>query len=185
MEDLKLHIIETERMHLRRVTAELNHHVFTHYTDAQIKAFFDIETDEALELGKRRFYEGMTMFNKSFLYFMLAEKGSGKVIGHCGYHTWYTAHHRAEIGYVLDREDMKGRGYMKEAMRPIIQYGFETMKLNRIEAFISPENTASLALVKGLGFKAEGHLREHYCNNGQVEDSLVFGLLKKDFAPGK
>jgi len=64
---------------------------------------------------------------------------------------------------------------------PIIDYGFNTMQLNRIEAFISPNNIASQKTVLGQGFRQEGVLKEHYCKDDVIEDSLVFGLLKKDY----
>ena len=56
---------------------------------------------------------------------------------------------------------------MTEAIIPILDYGFEQMKLQRLEAMISPENPASLCLFKKLNFKEEGHLREHYIVDGK------------------
>ncbi|MND70827.1 putative ribosomal N-acetyltransferase YdaF [compost metagenome] len=70
---------------------------------------------------------------------------------------------------------------MTEALKPIIQYGFETMKLNRIEAFLSPDNIPSLKLVQKFGFTKEGHLREHYNKDNKLEDSAVYSLLKSEY----
>jgi ribosomal-protein-alanine N-acetyltransferase len=70
---------------------------------------------------------------------------------------------------------------MKEALVPIINFGFEEMKLNRIEAFVGPKNEASMKLVKKFGFKHEGVMRQHYNYNGTLEDSLVFGLLREEY----
>lgn len=69
---------------------------------------------------------------------------------------------------------------MPEAISAIIDYGFVQMNLHRIEAFIGPNNEASLSLVKKYLFIQEGHLREHYCKNGKMEDSLVFSILKHE-----
>ena len=98
-------------------------------------------------------------------------------IGWCGYHTWYTPHRRAEIGYQI-AEEYQNRGLMKEALVPIIDYGLNKMNLQRIEAYVGEENTASLRLMEIFEFKKEGLLKKHYNIDGINVDSLVFGLLK-------
>ena len=90
-------------------------------------------------------------------------------------------HERAEIGYGLFGDEYKRQGLMSEAILPIIEYGFIEMKLNRIEAFIGPENIASIKLINKLNFVKEGQLREHYCENNRVEDSIVYSLLRKEY----
>ena len=77
-----------------------------------------------------------------------------------------------------------GKGYMKEAMAEVLRYGFDEMKLQRVEAFIEPFNEPSLKLAKHFGFKQEGHLRKHYMKNNVLEDSLVFALLKDEYNSG-
>ena len=114
----------------------------------------------------------------------MLEKTNGNIIGSCGFHTWYVLHYRAEIGYAISEEENKRKGYMKEAIKAVINYGFEHMKLNRIEAFIGPANEASIKLVTGLGFTREGLLRGHYCKNGGIQDSAVYGLLREEYTPG-
>ena len=69
---------------------------------------------------------------------------------------------------------------MKEALQWAVHYGFNTMNLHRIEAFVGRNNTPSLKLLNGLGFQYEGTLREHYMVNGVPDDSLVYGLLKQE-----
>jgi RimJ/RimL family protein N-acetyltransferase len=46
---------------------------------------------------------------------------------------------------------------------------------------VDPRNTASIKLLEKLGFKKEGHLRERYHINGEIQDALFYGLLKKEF----
>jgi [ribosomal protein S5]-alanine N-acetyltransferase len=140
-----------------------------------------LRTEDELVQKKQTWQNGLTMFNKSFLYFQLVKKDNGENIGWCGFHTWYIQHYRAEIGYILTNDAERGNGYMKEALSEIVKYGFEKMNLHRIEAFIGPTNIPSLKLVDSLGFVKEGHLREHYFKDGKVEDSVLFSLLKTEF----
>ena len=174
--------LPTRRLLLREMTPEVYRHVFNNYTDEELKFFFGLRNDEELVLKKQTWQNGLTTFNKSFLYFQLVKKDSGENIGWCGYHTWYTQHYRAEIGYILTNDVERGNGYMKEALPEILRFGFDQMQLHRIEAFIGPDNTASLKLVEKLGFVKEGHLREHYFKDGKIEDSVVFSLLKTEFS---
>jgi [ribosomal protein S5]-alanine N-acetyltransferase len=175
--------IATKRLLLREMTPEVYRYVFNNYPDEELKYFFGLRNDEELGQKKQTWQNGLTMFNKSFLYFQLLKKDSGENIGWCGFHTWYVQHYRAEIGYTLTNETERRNGFMKEALPEIIRYGFEQMKLHRIEAFIGPGNAPSLKLVQNAGFVHEGHLREHYFKDGKIEDSVVFSLLKKEFNP--
>jgi ribosomal-protein-alanine N-acetyltransferase len=177
-------IIETERLLLREMNPGIFMEVMSTLSDEELVKFFGYRHVDDLERDKKSYEEGVSMYGKTMLYFHLIEKRSGNAFGWCGYHTWYTRHSRAELGYVINHENMRGKGYMKEALPSILQYGFETMKLHRIEALTSTTNDISIGLLESLGFVREGLLREHYCSNGKPEDSLIFSLLAKEFVPG-
>lgn len=182
---MQFELLETERLRLRKVTPEVYAHVFDVFDDEELQHFFGHPNQEEVKKEFNRFRNGLTTFNKTFLLFHLLEKNSGRNIGSCGFHTWYTDHARAEIFYMLTDESLRNTGLMREAMETVVRYGFEVMQLNRIEAFISPTNVPSLQLVKGFHFRQEGHLRQHYCKNNVHEDSLVFGLLREEYMTAK
>jgi len=85
------------------------------------------------------------------------------VIGSCGFHNWIKNHERSEIGYEIHKQ-YQNQGYMSEAIKKVINYGFQEMNLNRIEALIDPMNENSIRIVTKNGFKQEGILRGHYKN---------------------
>ncbi|HNB42281.1 MAG TPA: GNAT family protein, partial [Anaerolineales bacterium] len=64
------------------------------------------------------------------------------------------------------------------ALHAAIQFGFDQMKLHRIEALVYPENTRSLHLLNKLGFKQEGTLRDYFYLDGKFYDHIVLSLLK-------
>lgn len=167
-------------MYLKALLPGTMHQIFDQLDDEEIKQFLGL-TDAQLQTQRDKYNGGLVMHNRTFVNFLLINKADNKVIGKCGYHTWMPEHSRAEIGYAMDSDAVKGKGYMKEAMRPIIEYGFTQMNLNRIEALIGHHNEASQRLVKALGFKQEGILREHYCKNGILEDSVSWSLLKREW----
>lgn len=171
----------TERLLLRKLNPETFRYLYSQYDDEALMAFLGISEKEKLEKEKEKYHNGLHTFNKSYLYFQLIDKTTAQIIGWCGYHTWYLDHNRAEIGYGLFEEQYKQKGLMSEAMKTILDYGFNTMQLQRVEAFIGTDNNASIALAKKFGFVYEGTLREHYAVKGVMEDSLVFGLLQREY----
>ncbi len=87
--------------------------------------------------------------------------------------------HRAEVSYKLSRSHWNG-GIMTEALKGILGYGFTVLGLNKVTAQVHIENKASQHLLKKLGFKVEGTLREHEYLYGQYADVITFGLLKRE-----
>ena len=88
--------------------------------------------------------------------------------------------HRAEIGYCLDRTHW-GNGYMNEALQALLGYAFAELALHRIEADVDPRNRASIRTVERLGFQREGYLRERWQVNGEIQDTVFYGLLRPDW----
>jgi len=85
------------------------------------------------------------------------------------------------LGYFLDPEFWK-RGYMYEATKGFIGYAFETLNLRRIGADVYSSNGNSEKLLTKLGFVKEGLLREnHELYTGEVVDTTVYGLLRRDW----
>jgi ribosomal-protein-alanine N-acetyltransferase len=169
--------IESPRLILRLICPDDYDFIFKQGDEAAI-ALLGIADMAALALEKEKYQKGLQTYNRSFCNFVLIEKSTNEVIGHCGFHTWYIDHRRAEIGYALKEEHNKSKGFMSEALPIVLAYGFEQMKLHRIEAFIGYDNEPSLRLVRRLGFIQEGHLKSHYFKHGKFEDSLVFALFE-------
>jgi len=178
---IKQVVIDTERLSLKEFGPEVQHAMFTTWADKDIMSELGLKTIEELNAEKEKFRLGMTTYRTSFKSFLLIEKKTGNTIGRCGFHDWYAMHSRSELGYRMSDEAAKGKGFMTEALRAVIRYGFEEMKLNRMQAFISPGNIPSLKLIKRAGFIEEATLRSHYCYNGKMEDSICFALLKNEY----
>jgi [ribosomal protein S5]-alanine N-acetyltransferase len=75
-------------------------------------------------------------------------------VGHCGFHGPPDVIGRAEIGYTVF-EGHRGKGFAKEAARALVSWAFAQGE-REVYASVSPDNTASLAVVKALGFTQVG-----------------------------
>lgn len=171
--------IETPRLILRKLTQEVYDFVFAELADEEQSNFLGLHSEEQLRVEKWKHEHGLSTHNRKFAYFQMIEKSSGRIIGWCGYHTWYVDHRRAELGYGMAEDQFKKKGFMTEAMEHIIPYGFEVMNLHRIEALTATYNKASKAVLRKFNFIEEGILKEHYVVNGKSEDSVMHALIRK------
>ncbi len=105
----------------------------------------------------------------------------GKFIGWSGLSRWNPEFRSAALTYCLD-DSAWGHGYATEAARALIQWGFDALDLNRVQAGADTRNAASARVLDKLGFIREGTLREDCIVNGEVSDSWVYGLIRRDWA---
>lgn len=88
---------------------------------------------------------------------------------------------RGVLGYWLV-ESATGSGYMTEAVRGLLRFAFEELKLHRIEAASIPENVASVRVLERTGFEREGYMRAYIRIDGAWQDHLLFATINPDSA---
>ena len=106
----------------------------------------------------------------------------GTFIGWCSLTRWNPEFRSASLTYCFD-EPAWGHGYATEAARALLQWAFDTLDLNRVQAETDTRNLASARVLEKLGFVREGTLREDCVVSGEVSDSWVFGLLRREWQP--
>ena len=103
------------------------------------------------------------------------------MVGTCTLAQLSPEHRRAEVGYALARA-VWGRGYLAEVLPALLTFAFDTLDLHRVEADVDPRNAPSIRALERLGFRREGHLRERYHVAGEVQDAVLYGLLRREWA---
>ena len=86
---------------------------------------------------------------------------------------------RGEISYNVVRSRWR-QGVMAEILPVVLDHGFRALDLHRIEALVTPGNTASAALLERFGFRLEGTLRDHAFWKGRFWDQWLFSRLAGD-----
>lgn len=76
-----------------------------------------------------------------------------------------------------------GRGLMRAGMRLLLDHAFGELGLHRVQANIQPENAASIALVRGAGFRREGLARRYLMIRGQWRDHELWAITAEDRDP--
>ena len=177
-----LSILETPRLRLRALTEGDVPALFTIYQDPEAMRYWshpamtDIAEAQALLKDIQNQADPQNLFEWG-----IARREDDLVIGTCTLHRIDRQHRRAELGYIL-RRDHWGRGLAGEALNALLNHAFGAMDLHRLEADIDPRNTSSIRSVERLGFKLEGRLRERYFLAGEIQDSLIYGLLAAEWA---
>jgi RimJ/RimL family protein N-acetyltransferase len=92
----------------------------------------------------------------------------------------FTGVRAAKLGYAA-RADCWGRGYVTDASKAMLDFAFRDLHLHRVSAAIGPDNRASVAVVKRLGFSYEGRIRDHVWTNNCWRDSLLYSLLSDEW----
>ena len=88
--------------------------------------------------------------------------------------------HQAEIGFALAQSHW-GRGLMRQTLPALLDFAFSRLGLHRITADVDPRNNASLRLLAFLGFQREGLMRQRYFHLGEIQDAVIFGLLRDEW----
>lgn len=83
------------------------------------------------------------------------------------------------LGYWVGRPHA-GRGVATAAVRTMLVFAFETLKLHRVEAACVPTNHASRRVLEKAGFRHEGHARAYLKINGAWADHLLLGVVVED-----
>ena len=82
----------------------------------------------------------------------------------------------AFVGYFLDQRH-NGKGYTTEAVKLIVKYAFEELKLHRVEAGVMPHNIGSIRVLEKAGFEKEGIARKNVKINGKWEDHQQMAIV--------
>jgi ribosomal-protein-alanine N-acetyltransferase len=171
--------LETERLFLRRVNNSDVKEILQLRSDPETIKYIPRpllkNTEDALEHianidAKIATQEGIN--------WAITLKGSQKLIGIIGHYRISPENYRAEIGYML-LPQFRGKQIIPEAIKKVVKYGFEEMKLHSIEAIIDPANLASEKVLQKNGFKKEAHLKENEFYEGRFLDTVIYSLLNK------
>ncbi|TLS53302.1 GNAT family N-acetyltransferase [Paenibacillus antri] len=174
--------LETERLRLRKMTVADAEAVFELFSDADVTKDMGIapfsDVRQAVELID--FMNDLFRERKAFRWGII-KKDDNAVIGTCGFNGWeMNRGARGEIAYDLGKPYWR-RGFMTEALRTVIPFGFETMGFYRIEAFTNVDAFPSMKLLRRLGFREDGLLRGYALSRGKYVDQRCFSLLRDEW----
>ncbi len=173
--------LETRRLRLRWLdTADLPA-LFAIFSDPEVMRYWSHEPLTDLAAAGELLAEIQGYFTRRELFqWGIVRREDNLVIGTCTLAQIASCHRRAEVGFALGRRSW-GQGFASEALTELLRFAFEELDLNRLEADVDPRNEASLRTLERLGFRREGFLCERYFVGGELQDSVLLGLLRRDW----
>ncbi len=104
----------------------------------------------------------------------------GVVVGDVGIGFGVPGERQAELGYRI-HPDHQRRGYAREAVAAMIDWLVEEHGMHRLVGVAASLNQPSIALLRSLGFRQEGHFRQSFLCNGEWLDDDYFALLAEEW----
>ena len=170
--------LESQRLLLRHITPADVNEIFALRSNADVMKYVPrplcTKPDDAMDL--------INMMEKKLetnegINWAITLKGDNTLIGFIGHYQIKWEYFRSEIGYILSPE-FQGKGIVTEAIKLIVDYGFNDMNMHSLEAVIDPENAASARVLEKNNFIKEAHFKENEFFDGKFIDSVFYSLLE-------
>ena len=169
-------VLGTDRLVLRRLELTDLHEIFFIRSEPEMNKFIERPKPASLREAEE-FILGIqeNIAEARSLYWAITLADHPKMIGTICLWNFSNQDTCAELGYELIPA-YQGQGYLQEALRAVIQYGFSKILLRRMEAFTHKDNLRSIHLLKKNGFNQEWHLvdPDHPSN-------IIFSIVNPDF----
>lgn len=163
--------LKSERLVLRELNLNDVKAIFELRSSKEINKLISRETPKNIEDAKE-FIEVCHQEFKNENRVFWAIEFENKIIGTIVYHKISIQDNYAEIGYELN-PNYQQKGFMSEALKAVLNFGFQKMNLKTIEAFTHKNNIASITLLKKHHFKYQP---ERKCES--FEHNRIFKIEK-------
>ncbi len=174
--------LETPRLLLRKLKLEDAEDMFEYVSDPGVPKDSTWPLHKSIEDSRACINFSLQHYAKKELgEWGVALKETGKLIGTCGFVWWKPEHAKAEIRGALSRKYWS-RGLMTEAVAALMDFGFNEMKLHRLEGLCTPTNFASEKVMLKNGMKFEGILRDVVYDKSGFISLKLYSMLSTDRA---
>lgn len=115
------------------------------------------------------------------LQFAIINLENNELIGNCGFSSISHKNRIGTIGLFIGEEDNRSKGYGTEALKLLLDYGFNYINLNNIMLTVKSFNERAIRCYEKVGFKEFGRRRESYFLNGKYYDDVHMDILASEF----
>src|SRR5579872_3666303 len=173
-------VLSTARLRLRQFRAEDAGAMHECFVDAGAMRYWNqpvftkrVETERAV----RKFIDCTPSY---YRFWAAADALTDRCLGLVNYHDGHIRNKRVSIGYIIEPSRQR-QGLATEAVSAMLDFCFGELGLHRVQAYIHPDNRASIALVEKFGFQREGLLRDNLRVGDAWRDDLLYALLATDW----
>lgn len=174
--------LETERLLLREMQPHDVSSLLRLFGNPEVVRFIEMQPIKTHEQADEwmKWMGGFFSAKDGLRWGIVSHEDMDTLIGSAGLHNWNREAHYAKIGCEIAYSHWSN-GYATEVLTKLVEFGWNYMKLNRIEADIIAGNTSSMRVMEKLGFRHEGTLRQRVLKGGKYYDVNIYGLLRCDY----
>jgi ribosomal-protein-alanine N-acetyltransferase len=171
-------VLTTRRLSLRRFEGRDKMGLHACFGDPEAMRFWNFPASTTIADTERTLnWLSKTTSPYDYFAWSIAEKSEDRCIGMASYNHREVRHRRLEIGYIIAPQYQRN-GLGTEAVQALVRYCADTLGVHRIEAFIHPDNVASIRLAERVGFTCEGGPLTDYWRVGERYLSVMaYGLI--------
>lgn len=174
-------VLQTERLILQKMRPEDAPGHLAYCSDMEVLAHVPLDFTPDLAAAERSIRGFMSMYEaKRAAPWGITLKATGEHVGLIGFESWNAQVDRAEIGFVVAKSVWR-QGIATEAAHRVMRFGFEQMRLHRLEGRVTPDNLGSRELLeRKLGMRREGLLRGQSYWRGAYHDLELYAVLRPE-----
>lgn len=178
--------VKTERLILRPFEKSDFEEVLAYYALPDVQRYLDWKARDKVEAKSA--FEAMRKQTRltrpgEVLTLAVVRKSDGKVIGHVSLRYTDATAAQGEVRFAIGPMFRK-KGYGSEAVKAVVDLGFDQFRLHRVFARTAGKNEPSARLLKSLGMRLEAHYREHALFQGEWDEELHFAVLDREWQRG-
>ena len=171
-------IIETNRLYFRLLNeGDATEEYVGWLNDSEVNQYLETRHQEQDVESCRRFIDLCNEDDASCLLGIFT-KDTGLHIGNVKLGFIHHLYKRAQLSLFIGEKACWGKGYGKEIIGAVTNYGFDVLGLNRIEAGCYEDNLASLRAFIKVGYSVEGFFRQHVDFQGRLVGCFWLGMLR-------
>jgi RimJ/RimL family protein N-acetyltransferase len=151
------------------------------FNDQRVSGYLTVDTPMSLAWEEGWFDRLQALQGKTVYHFVICLRESGQPIGTIGLHDVDPKHGTAEVGISIGDPALWGQGLGSEAMSALLDYGFGTLRLERIQLLVYDFNARARRSYEKVGFVLEGTLRKALYRNGRRRDIHLMAVLRDEW----
>ncbi|MGD9568139.1 MAG: GNAT family N-acetyltransferase [Sedimentibacter sp.] len=169
------------KVRLGRIEKEDMEYIYGWFSDSEFLKFYDylppvVQTKEEVD---KTFSDHEN--NEESDVYAIKLKENNQIIGIAGFDDIVKQNKVATLFIGIGDKNIRGKGYGKEALNLLLEYGFNELGFHRIQLNVLEFNHVAIALYEKVGFIKEGIYREFVFRDGKRYDLILYGLLKSEW----
>ena len=174
--------IDTERCVLRRIVPDDYQMMYENWAKYEdVCRYFPFNPIEDIDIYKEKVHRWVSNYESdTYFHWVIEWKENNELIGTINLGSVEESCLMADTSYMLSPKYW-GQGIMTEVLQVVLNYAFNEIELNRVQADVFDGNIASERVLIKSGMQFEGTARQKYYKNGKFIDTAQYAIIRSDF----